>query len=283
MKRILSLTPVFLTIFLTSCIQDVGDITPSNLKIEALNETSVKLTWQKPLDEIDFYILEFVDNNNQLRRKDTIAPTITSYTHDPDGHVGTYKLYGQKGDTISDPVIATSIPFYYTIPHTIPHTIPLTLHELDRPGPSGLALGDARSWDPKPYPCSNNDAPQQVDFYYTDASQGSSGLYQYLASAHIIATDFEESRVGDNTSGWRKNYIKSGAPQNGIIPPIDNLNTKVIVDSNSVYCFKVARVVPTNDTIYYYGTLKTGVKTSDSIKIEKITIQNIPNFRVIGR
>ncbi|MEO0265987.1 MAG: hypothetical protein ABIM43_05200, partial [candidate division WOR-3 bacterium] len=88
---------------------------------------------------------------------------------------------------------------------------------------------------------------------------------------------------GDNTSGWRKNYIKSGAPQNGIIPPIDNLNTKVIVDSNSVYCFKVARVVPTNDTIYYYGTLKTGVKTSDSIKIEKITIQNIPNFRVIGR
>ena len=269
MKRILYLIPVALLLLLTSCIQEVGDITPSNLEIMAYQETKVKLTWEAPANEVDGYILEFVDAGGTLRLTDTIAPTIHSYIHDPDGYVGTYKLYGYKGDTISSPVTVSSAPATFTFSNFI-------IYELDQAGNSGLALGTAGSWNPQSFGCSASGAPDNVDFYYTDASSGSSGWYQYLASPDLLPTSWEESNVGNNTSGWRVNYIERKNPQGGII---EDITTKRdIAVTNGVYCFKVVR-----NGQYYFGTIQLGAVSPTQANITKIKIQNIPGFRVIGR
>jgi len=269
MKKLLYLLPVAVVLILTSCIQEVGEITPSNLQAEGYNGTQVKLTWEAPVDQIDGYILEFVDAGGTLRLKDTIAPTITSYIHDPQGYVGEYRLYGYKGDSLSTPATVSTVP-------VIVSPANITLYELDQSGNSGLALGNPPDWTPTTFGCSQSGAPDNVDFYYTDAEQGSTGLFQYLASADQLPTSWEGSNVGNNTSGWRQNYIEKKSPQSGIIEDITS--KKDIAASNATYCFKVVR-----DGKYYYGTLELGSVSNTQATITRIKIQKIPNFRVIGR
>ncbi|MGB9824136.1 MAG: fibronectin type III domain-containing protein [Candidatus Hydrothermia bacterium] len=269
MKKIIFFLPIAFLLILASCMQEIGDITPTNLTITAVNETQVKLTWEAPVDEVDGFIIEFYNENNSLVFADTIAPTIYSKTYDPDGYVGTYKLYGYKGDSVSSPVSVSTIPTKFP-------TLNLTIYELDQAGNSGLGLGNAGNWAPTSYGCSQQGAPDVVDFYYTDGMQGSTGLFQYLASADVIATSWEESNVGNNTTGWRNNFIEKTSPQNGIIP--STTVKRDLAVQNGVYSFKVAR-----GSDYYYGVLELGSVSNTQTTIKSIKIQNIPNFRVIGR
>ncbi|MGB4463673.1 MAG: hypothetical protein WBI96_03245 [Candidatus Hydrothermia bacterium] len=270
MKKLLYIIPVALLVILSSCGEEVGNITPANLEVVAYSDgTQVKLTWEAPVDEVDGYILEFVNASGTLMLTDTLAPTIYSYTHDPEGYVGTYKLYGYLGDSLSSPATVSTVPQTFA-------TLNLIIHELDQAGNSGLALGDAGDWEPTSYGCSASGAPENVDFYFTDASQGSTGMFQYIASADRLPTTWEESTVGNNTSGWKVNFIERKSPQDG---EIEDITAKYgIAVPNGVYCFKVVR-----SGVYYFGVLELGSVSKTQTTIKNLKIQNIPGLRIIGR
>lgn len=260
MKKVLYLLPVAVMLILASCAQPVGNITPSGLEVAAYGDgTQVKLTWEAPVDEIDGYILFF---GNTL--VDTIAPTITSYIHNPNGYVDVYKLYGYKGDSLSEPVTASIVPVTSTN---------ITVYEFNNfAGPSGFGFND--QFQCVAYPVTGTDAQQNIDFYYTDWQPGYVGSDLYLASADQIAND--PGRVNAPTTGWRSNMILKASPSNGIVQE-PTLEKDFAVD-NAVYCFKVTR-----SEGWHYGTLRLGGVTSAQTTIVEAKIQKIPGLKVIGR
>lgn len=263
MKKVLYLLPVAVMLILASCVQPVGDITPSGLEVAAYGDgTQVKLTWEPPVDEINGYILYF---GNTL--VDTIAPTITSYIHNPNGYVDVYKLYGYKGDSLSEPVTASIVPVTSTN---------ITVYEFNNPdGPSGFGFND--QFQCVAYPVSGTDAQQNIDFYYTDWQQpGYVGSDLWLASADQIASD--SGRVNAPTTGWRSNKILKvqAYPSSGIVQE-PTLEKDFAVD-NAVYCFKVTR----SDGCHY-GTLRLGGVSNTQTTIVEAKIQKIPGLKVIGR
>jgi len=260
MKKVLYLLPVAVMLILASCAQPVGNITPSGLEVSAYGDgTQVKLTWEAPVDEIDGYILYF---GNKL--VDTIAPTITSYIHNPNGYVDVYKLYGYKGDSLSEPVTASIVPVTSTN---------ITVYEFNNSaGPSGFGFND--QFQCVAYPVSGTNAQQNIDFYYTDWQPGYVGSDLYLASADQIAND--PGRVSAPTTGWRSNKILKTSPLNGVVQE-PTLEKDFAID-NAVYCFKVTRIDG-----WHYGTLKLGGVASTQTTIVEAKIQKIPGLKVIGR
>jgi hypothetical protein len=260
MKKVLYLLPVAVMLILASCAQPVGNITPSGLEVAAYGDgTQVKLTWEAPVDEVDGYILYF---GNTL--VDTIAPTITSYIHNPNGYVDVYKLYGYKGDSLSEPVTASIVPVTSTN---------ITVYEFNNSaGPSGFGFND--QFQCVAYPVTGTNAQQNIDFYYTDWQPGYVGSDLYLASADQIAND--PGRVNAPTTGWRSNRILKASPSNGIVQE-PTLEKDFAVD-NAVYCFKVTR-----SDGWHYGTLKLGGVASAQTTIVEAKIQKIPGLKVIGR
>jgi len=241
-----------------------GDITPANFTASAgSGGTTVVLTWEAPVDNIDGYILYF--ENTLL---DTLDPSENTFTHNPQGQVGTYKLYAFLGDSLSDPVTVSTEPKVTTAQ--------LTLAELNAAGNSGLGFTPA--WTATTYPMADPNAPDNVDFYFTDGSSGSTGTFQYLASAdQVVNAAFEEGKppsVPD--AGWRENYITEKAPQGGIIqePTLEYDSA----DSNSTYSFKVVR-----GTDYYYGTIELGSVSQTECTIVNVKVQTIANLRIIGQ
>jgi hypothetical protein len=260
MKKVLYLLPVAVMLILASCAQPVGDITPSGLEVAAYGDgTQVKLTWEAPVDEIDGYILYF---GNTL--VDTIAPTITSYIHNPNGYVDVYKLYGYKGDSLSEPVTASIVPVTSTN---------ITVYELNQSGPSGFGFND--QFQCVAYPVSGTNAQENIDFYYTDLQPGSAGSDLYLASADQIASDIGRPATVP-TTGWRSNKIIQASPSSGIVQE-PNLE-KYFANDNAVYCFKVTR-----SDGWHYGTLKLGGVSNTQTTIVEAKIQKIPGLKVIGR
>uniref|UniRef100_A0A7V3ZY44 Fibronectin type-III domain-containing protein n=1 Tax=candidate division WOR-3 bacterium TaxID=2052148 RepID=A0A7V3ZY44_UNCW3 len=260
MRKVLYALPIAVILLLVSCIQPVGDITPSNLEVQAYGDgTQVKLTWEAPVDEIDGYILYF--GNTVV---DTIAPTINSYIHNPNGYVDVYKLYGYKGDTLSDPVTASIVPVTSTN---------VTVYEFNNPaGPSGFGFND--QFQCVSYSVSGTNPQENIDFYYTDWAPGYTGGDLYLASADQIADD--PGRVTAPTTGWRVNKILKASPSSGIVQE-PTLERDFAID-NAVYCFKVTR-----SDGWHYGTLKLGGVSNTQTTIVEVKIQKIPGLKVIGR
>jgi hypothetical protein len=260
MRKVLYLLPVAVMLILASCAQPVGNITPSGLEVSAYGDgTQVKLTWEAPVDEIDGYILYF---GNTL--VDTIAPTITSYIHNPNGYVDVYKLYGYKGDSLSEPVTASIVPVTSTN---------ITVYELNQSGPSGFGFND--QFQCVAYPVSGTNAQENIDFYYTDLQLGSNGNDQYLASPDQIASDAGRPATVP-TTGWRSNKILQASPSNGIVQ--EPTHEKYFANDNAVYCFKVIRIDG-----WHYGTLKLGGVSKTQTTIVEAKIQKIPGLKVIGR
>ncbi|MEO0278495.1 MAG: hypothetical protein ABIM21_04340 [candidate division WOR-3 bacterium] len=259
MKKLLFAIPALMLV-LTACVQPVGDITPGNLEVMAYGDgTKVKLTWEPPVDEIDGYILYF--GNTCL---DTIAPTITSYIHDPEGNVGVYKLYGYKGDSISEPVTVSIEPVVSTN---------ITIYEFNNSaGNSGLGFND--QFQASSYPVTGTNPQENVDFYYTNWAPGFSGEDTYIASADQIAND--PGRITAPTTGWRVNKIKKTSPINGIVTEPDL--EKDFAIENATYCIKITRT-----NAVHYGTLKLGGVSNAMTTVVEAKIQKVPGLKVIGR
>ena len=267
MKKILPIFILSVGLILTSCTEEETggkEITPANFTASAgSGGTTVVLTWEAPVDNIDGYILYF--GNTLL---DTLDPSENTYTHNPQGQVGTYKLYAFLGDSLSDPVTVSTEPKVTTAQ--------LTLAELNAAGNSGL--GFTQDWTATTYPMADPNAPDNVDFYFTDGSSGSTGTFQYLASAdQVVNATFESGKpTSVPDAGWRVNYITRTAPQGGIIS--DPTTHYDFATTNSTYSFKVVR-----GTDYYYGTIELGSVSQTECTIVTVKVQTIANLRIIAQ
>jgi len=267
MKKILPIFVLSLGLILSSCTEEETggkEITPANFTVSAgSGGTTVVLTWEAPVDNIDGYILYF--ENTLL---DTLDPSENTYTHNPNGQVGTYKLYAFLGDSLSDPVTVSTEPKVTTTQ--------LTLAELNAAGNSGL--GFTQDWTATTYPMADPNAPDNVDFYFTDGSSGSTGTIQYLASAdQVVNATFEEGKPSSvPDAGWRTNYITRTAPVAGIIP--DPTTHYDFATTNSIYSFKVER-----GTDYYYGVIELGSVSQTQCTIVTVKVQPIAGLRIIGQ
>lgn len=265
MKKVITVLPIILFV-LTACEKTTILPTlnpPENFTAQG-DQTGLKvqLSWTAPStgDTPDGYIVYF--NDNPI---DTVSGT--QYTHDPQGQFGTYKVTAYKGETESDPT-----PEISTEP--IVSTAQVTVHELAQSGNSGL--GFTSSWTLTDYPMADPSAPDNVDFYFTDALPGSGGDV-FIASAHMVVDPWEEGRPSSvPTSGWRHNMISEGGVSNGVVST--NLLTYDFANPNSTYGFMVER-----DGNQYYGLLETGNVTSTDLTIVRAKVQPIPGLRLIGQ
>ncbi len=265
MKRLFYLTPIAVALLLISCIQPVGDITPSDFAVQAyVDGTQVKLTWEDPADEVDGYILKF-KVGGQYVLTDTIAPTINSYIHNPDGNVGIYELYGYKGDTVSDPVTVSIIPVTSSN---------ITVYEFNNSaGNSGFGFND--QFTCVSYAVGGTNPQENIDFYYTNWAPGYADGDTYLASADQIAND--PGRISAPTTGWRVNKIKKVSPSNGVIDTEPDLEKDFAI-TNAWYSFKVTR-----SSGWHYGVLQLGDATLAQTSLVTVKIQTVPGLKVIGR
>lgn len=239
---------------------------PTNFLAEGYGDgTQLKLMWDPPAGETapDGYILYF-----QGAVVDTIRGS-TQYIHNPGGMTGLYQLtaYTEDGGE-SDPVSLSSDP--------VVTQVQITLAELNSAGNSGL--GFTESWTATSYPMADPAAPDNVDFYFTDGSPGSTGLFQYIASPDkVVDPTFENGRPSSvPTTGWRHNRIKENGVSNGIVQSFtDDYD---FANTNSTYGFAVSR-----DNNWYYGYLELGSVTQTQATVTKVVVQTIPNFRVVGQ
>ena len=197
MKKFLPLVSALALAFLlfvslgSECESIVGGA-PTNLKVVAATDTTVKITWSAPAEGTpDKYIVYFKAVNAGSFEIVANNITTTEFVHNPGGKTGTYKvasLFGsqeyQSLTTVSTVPIATSA---------------LTVAELNAAGNSGYGW-DRTSGTGATYSMTQAANAALVDFYITD----------FQTTTYSIASpDLGPSDPGNvvPTGSWRVNAI----------------------------------------------------------------------------
>jgi hypothetical protein len=160
MKKLLSIAAIVVlslsALVLVQCDTITGDA-PTNVKLEALTSSTVKVTWSAPSTSTpDKYIVSFMETGTSSYVKLTPEPTTTSLDHDPAGKTGKYMVTAVFGSTEYNSM---------TTPTTAPvATASMNVDELNAAGNSGYGW-DRTSGEGVTYSMTQASNAASVDFY----------------------------------------------------------------------------------------------------------------------
>jgi len=170
---------------------------PQNLAIEAASDTTVRLSWQEPVEGPPnaYQVLFKPSGGGGYALVTETEPTVLTYEHNPSGGTGWYELAARYGATVyEDTLPVTTAPV---------HTGTITIGEVNGPdNPGG-------GWDRftglcRSSPMNDSLYADSVDLYVTDFAQGSAGPVYYLASPDTAVLD-SSARVP--AGRWRRTKL----------------------------------------------------------------------------
>ncbi len=217
MKKLLSILAIGLlalpALLLVQCDVISGGA-PINVKLEAATDSTVKITWDAPIEGTpDKYVVYFMATGTSTYTK-LGEPTSTTYTHDPAGKTGKYKVASDFGGTEYEAL---------TIPSSAPVANAATsVSELNAAGNSGY--GWARSTGTaSTYSMTQASNAASVDFYITNFAANSSSTPYHIASPDLGPSD---PGAVVPAGSWRVN---------GFTNPLTDENAPLPAHSPTVY------------------------------------------------
>jgi len=244
---------------------------PTNLKLVADSDSTVKLTWSAPVDSTPgWYLVSFREVGTASYDSIASCTLALSYVHTPAYRTGHYQVTSVFTSTRS-----TSIE--------TPSTIPvwsgvLQVPELSGTGRTGFGWlrsnGTATLYD-----MTTADSAAKVDFYVTDFAQGFAGPKYYAASPDTAPLDPGGTVPGGNWNMTMFSHLDSLAGEDSILPrwtaSITRYRRAKSLDS-------LPRLVAGYTADGHYALLRvTNVDTT----LGKVTLETwfqlIPNLRLI--
>jgi len=206
MRRLLPIVVVGLAavtaLVMTGCNSITGGA-PTNVTITAATDSTIIVSWVAPGSGAPdkYYVAFMVTGTSAYTNIDTT--TATSYTHNPSGQTGTYKVTAVFGSTTYDAA---------TTPSDAPiHTAATSVSELNATGNSGYGW-DRTGGGGTTYSMTSAANAADVDFYVSDWATGFSGSPYYLVSPDIGPTDPGNAVPAGS---WRVNGISDMVSEQG--------------------------------------------------------------------
>ncbi|HTW92940.1 MAG TPA: fibronectin type III domain-containing protein [bacterium] len=183
-------------LMMTSCTSVTGGA-PTNVTITAATDSTLTISWTAPTDGTpDKYYVAFMATGTSSYT-DIDTTTATSYTHDPAGKTGSYKVTAVFGSTTYDAAAN---------PSTAPiATSATTVSELNATGNSGFGW-DRTAGTGSTYSMTAAGNAANVDFYITDFATGFGGTTYSIASPDQGPSD---PGAVVPTGSWRVNAFSS--------------------------------------------------------------------------
>ncbi len=244
---------------------------PTNLKVEAATDSTVKLSWTAPAEGTpDKYIVLFKDvRATSFTEIDTTKDV--SVIHNPQGATGHYKVKAKFGSNEYESDVVSTVPVATTTK---------TLAELNAAGSSGYGWYRSGTDAGKAATFSMTQAANaaNVDVYLTDFATGYTGT-EYCIASPDIARGSDPGAAGVVPEGaWRVNAIAKG---------ITDENAPLPAHSATVYAqYQEIDQTPFLIAVYtadkYYALLKIESRnTGDGTVQVSSWFQLIPQLRLI--
>jgi len=200
---------------------------PTNLRLEADSDSTVKVIWSVPVDGVPDKFSVYFKAGGETTYSLVAETTANLWVHDPRGRTGWYAVESRFGD---QSYRATSNP------STMPvRTDTAALAELNAAGNSGYgwnaSTGRARTW-----PMNTVASANSVDLYVTDFKPSSSNQLPYS----VASPEMGPADAGDVVpiGAWRTvRFTDPLADENVPLPPFSDVAYFNYTDIAAVPCF----------------------------------------------
>ncbi|MCR4424455.1 MAG: PKD domain-containing protein [candidate division WOR-3 bacterium] len=212
---------------------------PTNFTIEAASDTTVRLSWQPPVEGVpNFYRLQFKEIGG-TGWSTVVETSGLSVEHNPHGLTGMYKIAAVFGATVYEDTIPLS-----TVP--VP-TGNVTVGELSGPDKPGYGWNRLTGIG-KAFLMNDTIYCDSIDWFCTDFATGSNGPFYYVVSPHIAPYDTS----GNVPPGpWRQTALALLADEQGPVPPAGDTSYHNIIRLTTA---PVSFAIRTEDD--YYAIVK---------------------------
>jgi hypothetical protein len=181
---------------------------PTNLRLEADTDSTVKVIWSVPVDAAPDEYLVYFRAVGETSYSLVAETTANLCVHNPDGATGWYRVEAKYG---------TETNAASTSPSTVPiRTDTVTLVELNAAGNSGFGW-DPRTGRGRTYSVTDVRNAGSVDFYVTDFKPSSLNQRPYS----VASPDMGPSDPGNvvPTDSWRVSAFTESLPdENALLP-----------------------------------------------------------------
>jgi len=225
------LGPILVAGLLMLCGCGGSGMAPSNLRLEADTDSTVKVIWSLPVDATPDKYLVYFRAVGETSYSLIAETTANLWIHDPKGATGWYRVEADYG---AETYAAG------TTPGTVPvRTDTVSLAELNAPGNSGLGW-DRSTGRGRTYSMTDVRSSSSVDFYVTDFKPPNLNQTPYS----IASPDMGPSDPGNvvPTDSWRVSAFSDSQPdENAMLPsfsPRTYFNyTDILNAPSSIGCF----------------------------------------------
>ena len=181
---------------------------PSNLRLEADTDSTVKVIWSVPVDAApDRYLVYFRPAGETSFS--LVAETTANLTvHDPGGATGWYRVEARYG---------TETYAASTTPGTVPvRTDTVALSELNGAGHSGFGW-DQKTGRGRTYSMTDIRSSGSADFYFTDFKPSELNQQPYSIASPVMGPSDPGNVVP--TDSWRISTITDSQPGENVLLP----------------------------------------------------------------
>jgi len=204
---------------------------PSNLRLEADTDSTVKVIWSVPVDATPDKYLVYFRAVGETSYSLVAETTANLWVHNPNGATGWYRVEAQFGTE----TFAAS-----TTPGTVPvWTDTVAVAELNASGHSGFGW-DRHTGRGRTYPMTDINSAGSADFYVTDFKPSHLNQQPYS----IASPDMGPSDQGNivPTDSWRVSTLTDSQPgENVLLPSVSPTSyfnyTDILNVPCSVGCF----------------------------------------------
>ncbi len=204
---------------------------PSNLRLEADTDSTVKVIWSLPVDATPDKFLVYFRAVGETSFSLVAETTANLWTHDPNGATGCYRVEAKYG---AETYAAG------TTPGTVPiRTDTISLAELNASGNSGFGW-DRKTGRGRTYSMTDVRSASAVDFYITDFKPPNLNQPPYS----VASPDMGPSDAGNvvPTDSWRVSAFSDSQPdENALLPSFSQTSyfnyTDILNVPSSIGCF----------------------------------------------
>ncbi len=181
---------------------------PSNLRLQADSDSTVKVIWSLPVDATPDKFLVYFRAVGETSFSLVAETTANLWIHDPSGATGCYRVEAKYG---AETYAAG------TTPGTVPvRTDTVSLVELNAPGNSGFGW-DRKTGRGRTYSMNDVRSASSVDFYITDFKPANLNQPPYS----VASPDMGPSDPGNvvPTDSWRVSAFSDSQPDENVLLP----------------------------------------------------------------
>jgi len=181
---------------------------PSNLRLEADTDSTVKVIWSLPVDATPDKYLVYFRAVGETSYSLVAETTANLWIHDPKGATGCYRVEAEYG---AETYAAG------TTPGTVPvRTDTISLAELNASGNSGFGW-DRKTGRGRTYSMTDVRSASSVDFYITDFKPPNLSQPPYS----VASPDMGPSDQGNvvPTDSWRVSVFSDSQPDENVLLP----------------------------------------------------------------